>query len=103
VDVDERRLDRALPSLPALRSAVDGDRHAMTRALAARLEHAGTLLAGVDGRLAALSPLATLSRGYAIVQREKDGRVLTRAKDAKAKETVGIRLADGELRAEVIG
>jgi exodeoxyribonuclease VII large subunit len=51
--------------------------------------------------LHAVSPLATLERGYAIVLREKDGTVLRNAGDAPPGEAITVRLARGRLRARV--
>jgi exodeoxyribonuclease VII large subunit len=48
--------------------------------------------------VAALSPAATLQRGYAVVQRA-DGAVVRRASDVDDGEPVRIRLAEGELGA----
>lgn len=52
-------------------------------------------LAGLAGQLNALSPLATLQRGYAIAS--LNGQVLREAKQAKAGDIVLIRLQDGSL------
>ncbi len=54
-----------------------------------------TELAGLAGKLHALSPLATLQRGYAIAL--LNGQVLRQAKHAKAGDAVQLRLQDGEL------
>ncbi len=51
--------------------------------------------------LNSVSPLATLDRGYAIVQDEASGRVLTRASDVAAGNKVRARLSEGELVATV--
>jgi exodeoxyribonuclease VII large subunit len=58
-------------------------------------------LARFAGQLTALSPLASLARGYAIVLHEPSGRALLRARDAKAGDGLQIRLHDGTLRARV--
>jgi len=58
------------------------------------LEHMGQTLHVV-------SPLATLGRGYAIVQQE-NGDIVRRAGDVKPGETIRARVADGELSANVI-
>lgn len=51
-------------------------------------------------RLQALSPLATLNRGYAIA---KNGtHVLRKAKDAPIGSTINLQLAEGALNCEVI-
>lgn len=52
--------------------------------------------------LAAVSPLATLQRGYAILQREDDGMVVRSAAQASEGERLRARLAEGELRLAVL-
>lgn len=52
--------------------------------------------------LAAVSPLATLQRGYAILQREDDGAVVRSPVQAGEGERLRARLADGELRLAVL-
>jgi len=46
-------------------------------------------------RLAALSPLAVLARGYAVVTRKVDGKVVSRV--ALAGEEMKVRVSDGEF------
>jgi exodeoxyribonuclease VII large subunit len=58
-------------------------------------------LAGFAGQLMALSPLASLARGYAIVLHEPSGRALLRASDARTGDGLQIRLHEGTLRARV--
>ncbi len=57
-------------------------------------------LDALQARLEALSPLAVLSRGYAIVLGE-DGHALTRAAEARHDERLDIRLHEGRLTAKV--
>ena len=52
-------------------------------------------------RLEALSPLAVLSRGYAIVY-APDGSILRNAAQARAGSLIRARLANGSLRATVL-
>jgi exodeoxyribonuclease VII large subunit len=52
--------------------------------------------------LEAVSPLATVARGYAIVQRE-DGRIVRSVHDAQPGERLDARLQDGVLRLRVEG
>ncbi|UGB39325.1 exodeoxyribonuclease VII large subunit [Frateuria soli] len=66
-----------------------------------RLERARLTLRQAARALHAVSPLATLERGYAIVF-DSEGRVLRAAKDAPAGTVVHARLADGELAARVL-
>jgi len=65
----------------------------MHRHLAGRRARFAALARGLE----ALSPLGTLSRGYALVVRQPDGVLLRRALDAPAGTRVGVRLAEGEL------
>jgi len=51
--------------------------------------------------LHAVSPLATLDRGYAIIEDEKTGKVMTSAADATVGSDIRARLGAGELTATV--
>jgi len=64
-------------------------------------ERAGARLAGIAGRLDALSPLAVLGRGYGLAFRVSDGTILRDARQAPPGETILVRLARGRLRATV--
>jgi exodeoxyribonuclease VII large subunit len=54
-------------------------------------------------RLDALSPLAVLQRGYAIVQRPASAEVVRRAADVAPAEELRVTLAEGSLRVRVEG
>jgi exodeoxyribonuclease VII large subunit len=79
---------------------VAGLRDRGTRSLDQRLRRADDDLRHTLARLRALSPRATLERGYAIVQRS-DGHVVRAAGEVQAGDVLRVRLADGELRAGV--
>jgi exodeoxyribonuclease VII large subunit len=51
---------------------------------------------GAHKRLEALSPLAVLARGYAVVTRITDGGVVSRV--VEASETMKVRVSDGEFQ-----
>ncbi|GLZ57450.1 exodeoxyribonuclease 7 large subunit [Micromonospora sp. NBRC 107095] len=72
------------------------------RCLEHRLAAAGDDLRHTLARLRALSPAATLDRGYAIVQRA-DGQVVRAAAEVGKGDPLRVRLADGELAATVDG
>lgn len=57
-------------------------------------------LASLDARLDAVSPLGTLRRGYAIVERE-DGHVVTESQAVNASDALVVRLRDGRLHVHV--
>jgi len=60
----------------------------------------GEVLAQTLARVRALSPLATLERGYAVVQRA-DGLVVRKPEEVGAGDPLTVRLAGGSLKATV--
>ena len=109
IDRETHRIDawRSRPSLARPELLVDqraaevtGLRERAVRSLEHRLRRADDDLRHTLARLRALSPAATLQRGYAIVQRE-DGHVVRAAGEVKTDDLVRIRLAEGELQAAV--
>lgn len=66
------------------------------RGLAARLDRRADELAHTRARLVALSPAATLERGYAVVHRD-DGHVIRSAGEVSPGEELLVRFADGRL------
>jgi exodeoxyribonuclease VII large subunit len=58
-------------------------------------------LAGTHKRLAALSPLAVLARGYAVVTNKADASLITQVKQAQTGQTIQVRVADGVFDANV--
>lgn len=110
LDREQHRLDavRSRPVLARPHVMVDQRAADMTalRDRAARcLDHRLTTAAGdlrhTLARLRALSPAATLERGYAIVQRA-DGHVVRAAADVAGGDLLRVRLAEGELTAKAI-
>jgi exodeoxyribonuclease VII large subunit len=111
VDREAHRLD-ALRSRPVLaRPQVMVDQRAAEltalrdrtgRCLDHRLGAAADDLRHTLARLRALSPAATLDRGYAIVQRA-DGHVVRAATEVAKGDPLRVRLAEGELAATVDG
>ncbi|WP_082312695.1 exodeoxyribonuclease VII large subunit [Salinispora fenicalii] len=79
---------------------VSGLRHRADRCLAHRLTAAEDDLRHTRARLRALSPAATLDRGYAIVRRA-DGNVVRAVSEVAVGDPVRVRLADGELAATI--
>jgi len=70
--------------------------------LAARVQEARSRLSAAARALQAVSPLATLERGYAIVTLADSGRVLRDAARAEPGQEIEARLARGRLRARVL-
>ena len=114
--------ERAVPVLSDLQRAVatlgrqlqegaglvvrDGRRHleqsARRSGLAARriVEHRRLGLEGIAGRLHALSPLATMGRGY-VVATTADGQLATAARGMQPGDAVQIRFRDGRVDTRV--
>ena len=68
------------------------------RALDGRLTRAADDVSHVRARVRALSPAATLDRGYAVVQ-TADGTVVRAADDVDAGALLRVRVSEGEFRA----
>jgi exodeoxyribonuclease VII large subunit len=114
----QHRLDREQAGLAAVRSRpaladpgyglrlrtdeIAGLRERARRSLRHRVERATDEVGHVRARVRALSPAATLERGYAVVQRMDDA-VVRRPSDVDVGDPVRLRLADGELAATIAG
>lgn len=100
---------RARPVLADPRWIIDRRAEELTRWVARgtelmerRIERQTSRVGELRGHLRALSPQATLDRGYAIVQRDHDG-VLTRPDQAPSGTPLRITLAEGRLGAVSTG
>jgi len=82
------------------RREVDALRDRLRRTLHHRLDRADDDLGHQLARVRGLSPLATLRRGYAVVQ-DADGHVVTSTGEVDVDQAVRIRLADGRIDAVV--
>jgi exodeoxyribonuclease VII large subunit len=109
IEREEHRIEqwRSRPSLARPELLVDQRaadvtalRERAVRSLEHRLRRADDDLRHTLARLRALSPAATLQRGYAIVQRD-DGHVVRAATEVKIDDIVRVRLAEGELHAAI--
>jgi len=104
------RLDRARGRLwqasPALRVArlrerIDHDCRRLRIAINGDFQRRGAQVGALGRALDAVSPLATLGRGYALVQRADDGRAVTDAGTVTQGDALEVRLARGRLEATV--
>ncbi|GAA5144352.1 exodeoxyribonuclease VII large subunit [Nocardioides marinquilinus] len=87
----ERRLDE-----------LDALRERARRTLRHALDRAADDIGHQRARARALSPLATLQRGYAVLQ-DDAGHVVTSAAAVTAGAGVSVRVADGRVHAQVTG
>lgn len=97
---------RARPSLANPRSGLDERSREIEelcartrRTIHHRLEHARSDLEHQLARARSLSPLATLERGYAVVQ-DDEGHVVTSIDQAGAGQALHIRVRDGRIHAQ---
>jgi len=67
----------------------------MLSSLIHRFQLQSSHVKGLTRRLEALSPLAVLARGYAVVTRTEDGRVVSRV--AQVSDDMKVRVSDGEF------
>ena len=95
-------LGAALPDLAAASRRIEERLAVGGRVLELTIARAAERTGALGGRLAALSPLATLDRGYAVVTRE-DGSVVTSAAALRPDDAVQLRLRDGTRSARVTG
>ncbi len=92
----------------SIKRRLESDAHALSPtpqrlrgAVRARLRRDRAELESLGLRLAALSPLTVLGRGYAIVMNDR-GQALTSAASVSAGERVSVRLAEGVFGARVL-
>ena len=81
---------------------ITGLRDRSNRSFAGRLKLAKEELKQVKARVRALSPQATLDRGYSVVQLT-DGQIVTDPKKLKQGDELRLRLAKGETKATATG
>ena len=94
-----RRLERGLPALDTWRRRVDDLGRAVHNSLAGRLALTQVEVTGMEHRLRALDPEATLRRGYSVVQRLEDRQVVTSTAQVRAGDSLAITVSDGALPA----
>jgi exodeoxyribonuclease VII large subunit len=101
LDRDRDLLRARAPSARVLaqRVRVQAALAALRRGVEASLAGGTARVAALSARLDALSPLAVLSRGYAIVYREPEGAIVRRARDVAEGDALRLRVAEGEIDA----
>lgn len=96
------RLLRVSPAkkLPAMASELEKLEHRLCLSAQAQLDQRSWQLAQLAHRLNTVSPLATLSRGYAIVE-DAGGNIVRDATALQPGDSIDARLAQGVLHCEV--
>jgi exodeoxyribonuclease VII large subunit len=85
------------------RQRVDEMSHLVETTIRHKLDLSLLRVQALDHRLVALSPLEVLKRGYAVVTRAKDARLVDSIKKAKKGDELQIRVSDGSISAKVAG
>jgi len=108
----ERRLLISLLSRPVMadpramiiarRQELDALTDRAGRRVRANVRRAADQIDHLRSQVQALSPLATLERGYAVVQ-HADGRIVTDRRDVDANELLRVRVARGDFGVRPVG
>jgi exodeoxyribonuclease VII large subunit len=103
IDGTVRRLQRAAPDPATLARAMDQLRETLESGLERRCSADRSRFEQAAARLSALDPMATLARGYAIVQREGVAKrpVVNSIRKVKPGDRLSVSVADGAFWAEV--
>ena len=96
-----RRLDTALPDLETWRRRVDDLGRSIHSQLSHRLGLTKLEVSGLEHRLGSLSPMATLRRGFSVVQRTATQEVVTGKKVVSNGDALTITVVDGTIEATV--
>ncbi len=76
-------------------------RTALSSAIARRVDQGRRGFIEWATRLDALSPLGVLARGYALVRRLEDGRIVRSPRDVRVADLLDLRVSEGRLTARV--
>ncbi|MDP6605460.1 MAG: exodeoxyribonuclease VII large subunit, partial [Dehalococcoidia bacterium] len=100
LDSRAQALVGALPDTAAHRALLGERATTIVRLAGERLARSREDTAAIAGRLAGLSPAATLERGYAVVERP-DGTIVTAVAALADGDRVALRLRDGRRAARI--
>ena len=101
VDRARRQLEAGLPDIATLRRRIDDQSRISAAAVASLAKQRRLEVDGLYQRLRGLDPLATLSRGFAIVELTASSQALTSAEQAKDGDALTITVSDGAVPAVV--
>ena len=100
LDAEERALGRLAPDIGAARQRAADLLDRGAQALEQRLERRRMILASTADAVRALSPFATLERGYAVA-RTADGRILRDPAEVEPGEALHVTVARGTVETRV--
>lgn len=94
-----RRMEMGLPDTNTMRRRVDDAGRVVQSASARLLSESKIQVEGLGLRLRALDPLATLGRGFSIVELPDIGKVVSSSKQVSEGDALQITVADGTIPA----
>ena len=98
----ERKIQSPIQKILQINDRVKQLSRVMTQSHATLIKNRQASLNEKSSQLEALSPLATLKRGYAIVSEEAKGKIVRNSDEIAEGEKLRIRLSNGALTAEVV-
>jgi exodeoxyribonuclease VII large subunit len=103
VQVLKRSLNHLSPrvGIAGNRQRLDGWQARLERAMQRRLDRSSHRLNVLQAQLTAVSPKATLERGYAIVRRD-DGRIVRSSAAVQPGDTLTVQVHDGQFGVVVV-
>lgn len=96
-----KRLRHPSQQLQAQAQQLDQLEQRLITSMRHRLQQAKQRLEYLSHGLNTVSPLKTLERGYAIVTRDRDGKLVKNKDDVSVEDTLTIKLAKGELSCSI--
>ena len=93
------RMEMGLPNLETWRRRVDDLGRVVHTGTDGRLRLTKSLIDGLEQRMRALDPIATLSRGFSVVENLSSGQVVTSTGQVAVGDPLAITLADGTIPA----
>ena len=96
-----RRMAQALPELETWRRRVDDLGRSVHTGAAGCVQLARSRIEGMKGRLNALDPVATLNRGFSVVENLSSHQVVTSTGQAATGDPLAITVGDGQIPATV--
>lgn len=96
-------LERVLPDFVSHKIKLDDLIGRATTNIAYRNGLTKEFLNGLTQKIAALSPKATMARGYSVIQKSLDGKIISSVADIGAGENISITVSDGMIEAKTFG
>ena len=96
------RLDRAMPDFVNHKIRLDDLINRATSNISHSNGLTKELLRGITQKIAALAPNATIARGYSVLQKSSDGKIISSVGDVVAGEDISITVSDGVIGAKTV-